>query len=154
FCARLSVCGSALANDEGDVGQRFYVIDTGGLVEKTGLSREGRLVARLATVAFNGVEESRLFAADISAGTAAQLDLEVQVAAENVLAQQPNFFGGFDRVSDALRGQRILAAQIDVAFFRAGGQGGNRHAFENGEWIALHQDAIFEGPWLRLIGIT
>ena len=54
----------------------------------------------------------------------------------------------------ALGGQRIFTAQVDISLTRAGDKTANRHAFEYGEGIAFHKDAIFESAGLGFIGIA
>ena len=54
----------------------------------------------------------------------------------------------------ALGGQRIFSAQVDIALPRAGNETANCHALENGEGIAFHEDAVFEGARLGFVGIA
>ena len=58
-----------------------------------------------------------------------------------------------DSMLDPMSGQRILGADVQVAALAAGGQGGDGHRLDDGERIALHQDPVFEGAWLRLVGV-
>ena len=51
-------------------------------------------------------------------------------------------------------GQRVFAAQVDVALSRASDPAAYGHAFDNGERIAFHQDAVFECARLGFIGIA
>ena len=67
--------------------ERLDVVDDGRLAEQADLDRERRLVARLAAVALDRVEERRLLAADVRAGAAADLDVE-RSRAEDVVAEQ------------------------------------------------------------------
>ena len=54
------------------------------LVPKTVGPGEGRLVARLGALAFDGLEQRALFAADITAGADEDLEIETQFAAQDV----------------------------------------------------------------------
>ena len=56
------------------------LLTTVGLPNRPDLDRERRLVARLAAVALDRVEERRLLAADVRAGAAAHLDVEADAA--------------------------------------------------------------------------
>ena len=75
---RLERLGAAvLADDQQDVDERLDVVDGGRLAEQPDLDRERRLVARLAALALDRLEQRRLLAADVGAGAAPQLDVEV-----------------------------------------------------------------------------
>ena len=68
----------AVAHDVEHVDERLDVVDDGRLAEQARLHGERRLVPRLAAEALDRVEERRLFAADVGAGAAAQLDVEAE----------------------------------------------------------------------------
>ena len=59
-----------------------------------------------------------------------------------------------DRARQPLRGQRILAANVDVALLAAGGVAGDGHRLDDGERILLHEDAVLERAGLRLVGVA
>ena len=67
---------AAVEHDRRDVDQRLDVVDDGRLAEQPDLDRERRLVARLAALALDRLEERRLLAADVGAGAAPDLDVE------------------------------------------------------------------------------
>ena len=85
--ADLRVRLAALHDDAGHVDERLDVVDHRRLVEQALVDRERRLVARLAAVALDRVEQRGLLAADVGAGALAQLDVERETLAEDVLAQ-------------------------------------------------------------------
>src|SRR5262249_42410302 len=147
-CARFGKLCSAFAKNDRDVGQGLNVVDRRWVAEESGLRGEGRLVPRLATIAFDGIEERRLFAADVGAGAAAQLDVELESATEDVFAQQPIFATQVDGVGDAFGCQRIFSAHIYVAPFGSGGERPDGHALYDGERIAFHKHAVLEGARL------
>ena len=93
---------AALEEDARHVGQRLDVVDDRRLAEQAGLHRERRLVPRLAAMPFDRVEDRGLFAADVRAGAAADLDVEGEAAAEDVRAEEAVAPGLVDRVLDAL----------------------------------------------------
>ena len=72
---------AAVEHDARDVGQRLDVVDDRRLAEQPDLDRERRLVARLAALALDRLEERRLLAADVGAGAAPELDVEVEARA-------------------------------------------------------------------------
>ena len=69
--------------------ERLDVVHDGRLAEQADLDRERRLVARLAALALDRLEERRLLAADVGAGAAPELDVEGEAGAEDVGAEQP-----------------------------------------------------------------
>ena len=154
FRAELCVRGAAGADDSRNVNERFHVVDGSRLAEEPRLRRKWRFVAWFAAIAFNRVEERGLFAADIRASAAANFNVELQPAAQNVVAKEPVFVGGVDRVLHALRRQRIFAAQVDVALASAGNKTADRDALDHGKRISFHQDAVLERARLGFIGIA
>src|SRR6185437_16779060 len=79
---------SAAKHDLRNVRQRFDVVDDSWQTEQPSLRGKGRLVARLAAIAFDRVEDRRLLATDVRAGAAADLDIEAHPAPKNVVAQK------------------------------------------------------------------
>ena len=55
-------------------------------MEQAGLGGIGRLVPRLATVAFDGIEQRSLLSADVSARAAPQLQVKAKAATEDVMS--------------------------------------------------------------------
>ena len=48
----------------------------------------------------------------------------------------------------------VFTTDIDVALGRPGGMGGNGHALDQGEGVALHHHPVGKGAAIPLIGIT
>jgi hypothetical protein len=136
------------------VEQRLDVVDHGRLAEQAGLHRERRLVARLAAVALDRVEERRLLAADVGARAAAQLHVEADPLAEHVLAEQPPRSRLRDRVRDPFGRQRVFAPDVDEPELAPGREAGDRHRLEQRERVLFHQHAILERAGLRLVGVA
>ena len=88
------------SEDERDVDQGLDVVDDRRLAEEADLDRERRLVARLAALALDRLEERRLLAADVGAGAAAELDVEGEAGAEDVRPEEAGAACGVDRVAD------------------------------------------------------
>jgi hypothetical protein len=111
-------------------------------------------VAGLAALAFDRVEERRLLATDIGAGSASDLDLEAEAGAQDVRAQEP----GSQSLVDAARhggfGVGVLTPDVEVSPLAAGRERGDGHALEDRERVALHQHAVLEGARLRLVGVA
>ena len=89
--------GAALRNNQRDVRERFNIVNDGGLSEQADVNWKRRLVPRFSSLAFDRVEERRLFAANVSAGSPAQLDVEIEAGAQNILSKKacpPSAFDG------------------------------------------------------------
>ena len=123
------------------VEQRLDVVHDRRLAVEADLDREGRLVARLAAVALDRLEECGLLPAHVGAGADAQLDLDTEV-------------GAVDRVLQPLVRKRVLRADVDEGSLAAGRVRGDRHRLDQPERILLHEDAILEGAGLRLVGVA
>jgi hypothetical protein len=67
----------------------FDVVDRGRAAIKARTSRERRLEARLALLAFQAFDHRGFFAADIGARAAVDEDVEIIARAAGVLADQP-----------------------------------------------------------------
>src|SRR6185369_10196212 len=89
--------GTADREDLQDVVERLHVVDDRGPSEQAADARERRLVARLAAVALDRVEQRGLLAADVRAGAAAQLYVEREAGPEHVGAEEAAGPGGRDR---------------------------------------------------------
>ena len=87
-------------------------------------------------------------------GAAPDLDVEPRAGARDVLAQETVLASLADRTLDAPQRQRVLPADVQVAVLTAGGQRGDRHPFDHGERIALHDDAVLEGARFGLVGVA
>src|SRR5207302_11422745 len=84
-------------DDVEHIQQGLGVVDQRRLAEEPDLDRERRLVAGLSPLPFDRVEERRLLAADVGAGSAPHLELDPE--------QLPRLR---DSVSDATASQRVL----------------------------------------------
>src|ERR1700722_20608780 len=72
-----SVSRPAVEQNRQQIHESLDVIDQRRFAEEAGLRWKGRLVAWFATLALDRVEKRRLFAADICARAATQLDREI-----------------------------------------------------------------------------
>ena len=130
------------------------LLTTRRLAEQSRVDRERRLVPRLAAVPLDRVEERRLLAADVGAGAAAKLDVEADAVAHHVVAEEAVHAGLVDGVAKPSVGQRVLAAQVEVAPLAAGREAGDRHRLDQRERVALHHDAVLERARLGLVGVA
>src|SRR5690606_5680476 len=86
----------AAAQDLGRRRDRLDIVDGGRATIEPGHRRERRLQPRLPLLALETLDEGRLLAADIGAGAAMEIEVEVPAAAAGVLAYQARFIGLID----------------------------------------------------------
>ena len=84
---RLEPLDAAL-EDVRHAAERFDVVDDRRLAERAFDGGKRRLDPRPGPLAFEAFDQARLFAADVRARPAVQVDVEIEARAENVLAQQ------------------------------------------------------------------
>ena len=133
------------------VEQRLDVVDRRRTSEHAVGHRERRLVARLAALALDRVEQRGLLPADVGAGAAAQLDVEGEARVHDVRPEQGGRPRLLDRLVQVFRRPRVLASDVQVAGLRPRGEPGDRERLDQGERIVLHEHAILEGAGLRFV---
>ena len=136
------------------VEERLDVVLDGRLAEQPDLGRERRLVPRLAAIALDRLEQRRLLAADIRAGADAQLDVEGEAGAEDVVAEQARRARLREGVLEARVRERVLRAHVDEAALAAGRVRRDRHRLDERERVAFHQHPVLERARLRLVGVA
>ena len=93
---------------------RLDIVDRRRAAVEPDRGRERRFQARLALAPFEAFEEPGLLAADIGAGAAMQVEVDVVARAAGVLAEEPGVVGFLDRGLEVLRLVVELAADVDV----------------------------------------
>jgi len=116
--------------------------------------RERRLQARVAALALERVEQSRLLAADVGAGAAVQDQRQRKLRAEDPLADVARLAGLRDRGIEDPRLLLVLAADVDEGMVRATGMGGDDDALDQPVRALLHQLAVLERAGLGLVGVA
>ena len=127
---------------------------TVGLPNRPGLDGIGRTGPRHAALAFDAVHQGGFLAADEGAGAHLDDDVEVEAAAQDVLAQQAVFLGLGDGGLQVLDGQRVLGADVDVGLGGADGVAAGDHAFQQPVRIALADRAIHERARIAFVGVA
>src|SRR5215471_9021608 len=135
----------ALLDDVANPVQGLHVVLERRPPEQTDLSQIWRPQARLAALAFDRLDHRGLFAADVGARAAAQVDR--RHGARRVRCQLRDF--SFQDSPAAV----ILVAKVDVNLGDADGPGCDERAFEKAVRVALDVVAILERPGLALIDI-
>ena len=126
--------------------QRLEVVLQRRPAEQADLRHVGRAQPRHAALAFDRFDHRGLFAADVGAGAAAQLDAR-QARRGRVGLQAVEFL--LQQRAAAV----VLVAQVDVDGVDAHGPGGDQHAFEEAVRVALEVDAVLEGAGLALVDV-
>ena len=88
------------------------------------------------------------------AGAQADVDVEVEAGAEDVIAQQAVLMGLFNGFLQALYGDGILRTNVDPAFVRADGVSADRHGFQDRVGIAFQQGAVHESAGVALVSVA
>src|SRR6185369_10468953 len=94
--------------------QRLHVVDDGRTAEHAVDGRKRRLDARMGTLALERFDQAGLFAADVRAGAAMHVDVELARGAENVLAEKAFRLRFGDRLEQHVGAESELTANVDV----------------------------------------
>ena len=138
----------------GTLAQVSTLLMTVGLLPQALDRGEGRLGDGHAALALEGLQQGRLLAADEGAGAEADLDVEVEAGAEDVLAEEAVFAGLLDGDLEALDGEGILGADVDEALVGADGVAADGHGLEDGVGVALDRGAVHVGARVALVGVA
>ncbi len=125
-----------------------------GCAEQAFHGRIWRAGARRAALPFHRSDQSGFFAADEGAGTQTHIDAKAETRAADVGPEQAEAFGLANGVAQALDGQGIFGAHINVAFRRAHGVSRDQHAFEHAVGIAFEHAAIHERAGIAFVGVA
>ena len=108
----------------------------------------------LAPVALDGGHEGGLLAADEGAGPQPQLQVEVEAALKDVLAQKPVLPGLSDGHLQPVDGDGVLGPDIDVALVGTDGVAGDGHGLDDAVGVPLQHRAVHKGPGVPLVGVA
>ena len=134
-----------LLEDVADPVQRLHVVLERRAAEQPDLRDVRRAQARLAALALDRLDHRGLFAADVRARAAPQVDARQR--ARRIALQRRDLA----REQRAARG--VLVAQVDVDLVDADGPGGDQHAFEEAVRIALEVVAVLERAGLAFVDV-
>ena len=145
--------GRAPAQDGRRNGDRLDVVHRRRAAVEAGARRERRLQPRHALLALEALEQRRLLAADIGAGAAMDVDLELPARAAGVLAEQAGRVRFLDRLDQVLRLVVELAAHVDVGGMRLHREARDQAALDQQVRIVAQDVAILAGAGLGLVGV-
>ena len=154
FRAEGGVPRPAAEEDRGDVGVGLDVVQQRRLAPESLHGGERGAGAGLAPIALDRGHQGRLFAADERPGAHADLEVEVESAAEDVLAEESALAGLVDRGAEPLDRQGILRADVDVAPRRPDRVRRGGHALDDAVRIALEDAAVHERAGVAFVGVA
>jgi hypothetical protein len=136
------------------VHQRLDVVDERRALVEALVGREGRLEARIAALALQGVEQGGLLAADVGARAAVDPQLQVEARAEDVVAEQSGGLGLVDRRLEDVGLVGVLAANEDERARGADRVGRDDHALDQRVRRLLHELAVLKVPGLGFVRVA
>ena len=132
---------------------RLDVVDRRRTAIQTHRGRKWRLQPRHSLLALEALQQRRLFAADVGAGAAMHVDLEIITRPGRIHADQPRLICLGHRTLECNRLVIVFAANIDVTSRRAHRETGNQAAFDQLMRIMPNDVAVLTRPGLALIRI-
>ena len=145
----------AAAHDVRHVAEGLDVVHGGRHAEGAVLRGERRLLARLALLALERLEEPGLLAADVRAGAALEHDVVARSPLPSTsLPRMPRAYASSMAAWRIARRRRVLAADVDERLLGAGRERGDQDALEHLVRAALDQQPVLEGARLRLVGVA
>ena len=143
----------AVLEDGCDLRDRLHVVDRGRAGIQARDRRERRTQPRLAAAPLEGVQPGRLLAADVGARAGVHRDVEVEAAAEDVLAEVARLVRLLHRVQQPPVNMDDLAPQVDERVVAVDREAGDDHALEQDVRGVHHQGDVLAGPRLGLVGV-
>src|SRR5713101_3338822 len=151
--ASLRVLGPAVPHDPRHGRERLDVVDRGGHAPGALDSRKRRPGAWLRPLALEGLEERRLFAADVRAMPAVEAHVHRVVGAEGVVAEVALRMSLGDGVAQLLVREVVLAADVNPRLVATDRERGDHRAFDERVGRVFHQVAVLRAARLRLVGV-
>ena len=145
---------AAVVHDPGDVGHRLDVVDDRGLaVEPDGGGEVRRLDAGEAALALERLEERRLFAADVGAGTRVHDDVDRKARVEDLRTDGTVRIRVVHGLLHPLEPEGELPADVDEGLADLQRVGGDEHPFEDLVRVVLDEHVVLERRRLRLVSV-
>ncbi len=144
---------STTAKNGGGHSDGLDVGDGGGAAVETNVGRERRLQTGLAGLAFQGLDQAGLLTANVSAATAADIDIKVVAGTARVLANEALLIGLSDGAIKAVGLVPELSTNVDVSSLGTHGETSNETAFDKLVGIVAHNLTIFARAGLGLISV-
>ena len=127
----------ALRNDLRHIGEGFDVVDVGGLAKEPDLCREWRTEPGHRPLAFDSFHQRRFLTGHVGISGESDLYFVAEIGAHDVLAQESQFPGLFNRGAAPVDGAVMTVADEDVSLAGAGGIPGDDHSFHQATGVAF-----------------
>mmetsp|Transcript_20402 Transcript_20402/g.42802 ORF Transcript_20402/g.42802 Transcript_20402/m.42802 type:complete len:518 (+) Transcript_20402:466-2019(+) len=145
--------GGPAAEDGGRHRHGLDVGHGGGTAEEPHAGGKGGLQAGLALPALQALDEGRLLAADVGAGPAVEVDVEVVARAAGVLPDEAGGVGLVDGLVQHHGLVEVLAPDVDVGGPRPHGVPGQQAPLDQLVRVLPHDLAVLARPRLGLVGV-
>ena len=143
---------TAAADGRSD-GDRFHVGDRRRAAKDAHIGRKRGLESGFALLPFQRLDEGRLFAADVSAGSAVHENVEIVAGTAGVLADEAVLVRLLDGDLDVGRLVVKLAADVNVGGPGSHGPSGDQAALDELVRIVAHDFAILARARLSFVGV-
>ena len=145
---------AALAQNVGNAGEGFGVVDGGRLAVEAETGRKRRLVARLPLFAFQRFQQRRFFAANIRAVAVVVKQVKRKAAVQNVVAQIARAARLLHLALHVLVDLPDFAVDVVVAAHRAHNVARENHPLNQLVGVAAHNVAVFKSAGLALVAVA
>ena len=136
------------------VNKRLDVVDHRGFLPQAHNPGERRFVSRFRAMSLDGFDQRALLAAYVSAWTDKHSQLEFQSAAKNIFAKQSSSITAANLFAKNLFLQMIFMPDIQNSFLRSCHEPRQNHAFHQKMRKVRHDEPIFDGSRLALVGVA
>ena len=126
----------------------------GHMYKPSTAGKYGGLMRGYGAFAFQRLDQAGFFAANVSARTAVNVNLQIKSAAQNILPEKTVLLGLLDRLLQDLRAFRELTSNIDVGQSGIDREARDDHPFEQLMRILVDDLAVFECARLGLVGVA
>ncbi len=138
------------AQDSRQLCQGFGIVDRGRLLPKPFLRNVRGLFTRIGAASFDGVENGRILAADVTA----QREMNVEAQRPRGQIEQACGLGSLQGAGKNFGTGGIFAADEEGGLAYPEGMGGNQHPLEDLLWGAEEQGAILEAAGLGFVEVA
>ncbi len=140
--------------DRYDSRQGLHIVDHGRTIPDAFHSRKRGFDTGVAPLAFQRLDQGRLFPADIGAGAPVHIDLAVKSRSQDIRSEKAIGLRFCDSLFQDIGDPGIFAPDIDIGALAAQGIRGDDQSFDQQVRQELHQVTVLESSRFRLIGIT
>ena len=100
------------------------------------------------------MDQSGLFTADESAGTVAELDIEIEARAEDVLTEQAVFTSLGDGDLQTVDSQRVFSTDVNQTVGGADGIAADGHSLDDAVRVTFHDGTVHERTRVTFVSVA